>query len=227
VATRTRSDVSASRRLLGGVIGVAVVLFVALALAYPAGGLVTEVDARTAEWVAANMPTWIEWIARGITRIGGGLVLPALALGAAAWLWLAGRRAASGFLVSVLVLVNLAVWLLKLGFDRPRPDEGSAIQLPASPSFPSGHAANGVAVFGALGLIAAARAGSARARRWWAIGGFAFGVAVGVTRVVLGVHWVSDVLAGYCVGVAVLCGVLLVGPLLVRAPSARPGTIVE
>jgi len=219
--------VTASPRSLVAVGVAAVALFAALAVAYTSGGLVADVDEDVARWVAANMPVWAEWIARGLTRIGGGLVLPVLALGAAAWLWLAGRRAESVLLVSVLVVVNVAVWLLKLGFDRPRPHEGSAIQLPGSPSFPSGHAANGVAVFGAMGLIAAAHARSSRARRRWAVGGFALGVAVGVSRVVLGVHWVSDVLAGYCVGVAALCGVLLARPLLARGLSACVGTISE
>jgi undecaprenyl-diphosphatase len=217
--------VTRPHRLFVAVIAAAGALFLALALAYPADGLVSDVDARVERWVAAEMPGWAEWLARPFTWAGGGIVLPLVALGAAAALWYRGARGDALFLVVVLALVNLTVWLLKLGFDRPRPDAGSPIPLPESPSFPSGHAANGVAVFGALGILAAARAVSQRSRRAWVVAGFALGAAVGASRVVLGVHYVSDVLAGYCVGLVVLCGVLLARPWV--EASARPGTIAS
>jgi undecaprenyl-diphosphatase len=112
--------------------------------------------------------------------------------------------------VTVTIGIQLIVVASKNGYDRPRPDAGSAIALPSSFSFPSGHAATGVAVLGLLGLLAATVART-RAQRVAAVGaGFALGALIGASRVVLGVHYLSDVLAGTYLGLAWLCVCLLV-----------------
>jgi undecaprenyl-diphosphatase len=114
----------------------------------------------------------------------------------------------------VLVVVTLGSQVLvlsaKAGYERERPDVGSAIELPSSFSFPSGHATTGVAVFGLLGLYAAALAATRRRRIAAVCAGFAVGCLVAASRVVLNVHFLSDVLAGACLGLAWLCTCLLV-----------------
>ncbi len=221
--------VTSHRLLLAGACACAVVLFVVLAATRTTRvAVVAEVDTRTARWVASSMPAWAEWTARPFTWLGGGLLLAALALGVAAVLW---HRHAPG---DAVLLVG------DLGRRQPRssgcsrpvstgpvPTLGSAIPLPSSPSFPSGHAAGGVAVLGALGVLAAARSSAPRARAAWVAAGLLLGVAVGASRVALGVHYVSDVLAGYCVGVVVLCAALLArdrrGGAHRRQPVRSPG----
>ena len=97
----------------------------------------------------------------------------------------------------------------KNGYERTRPDAGSPIELPQSFSFPSGHAATGIGVFGLLGVLAAVYGRSARPRSL-VIAGFGLGLVIGASRVVLNVHYVSDVLAGAFLGLAWLVACVLV-----------------
>ena len=71
---------------------------------------------------------------------------------AVTWLLTRGARGEAALLVTVAIGIQLIVVASKNGYERPRPDVGSAIALPSSFSFPSGHAATGIAVFGLLGL---------------------------------------------------------------------------
>jgi undecaprenyl-diphosphatase len=125
-----------------------------------------------------------------------------------------------GFFAVAFVGSQLAVLLVKEWFDRPRPDAGSAVDLPESYSFPSGHAAAGVASLGALAVLAAERLPTDRARvRLWSLV-VVVGVAVGLSRIALNVHYVTDVLAGWCFGLAWLAGCLLVRDRELRVRSA-------
>jgi undecaprenyl-diphosphatase len=167
-------------------------------------------DLDVATWVAGSMPSWAEWLARPFTCLGGAVGVTVVV--AAATIWLLARRARveAALLVVVAVGIQILVFSAKHGYARPRPDLGSAIPLPSSYSFPSGHAATGVAVFGLLGLLAATLART-RAQRVAAVAaGFALGALIGASRVVLGVHYVTDVLAGAFLGLAWLSTCLLV-----------------
>lgn len=99
---------------------------------------------------------------------------------------------------------------LKRAFDRPRPSFPDPVAVETSASFPSGHALGSVVCFGALAYFALLRA-RGRGARVVALGSAAALIAaVGWSRLYLGVHYPSDVLAGYAVGmgwVAVCVGV--------------------
>src|SRR3990170_6446359 len=205
------------RRSLAVLIVVGLTGFVALALAYEHDPL-AAVDRETAEWVAASMPSWAESLARLPSWIGGwigltaiGIIMTVVLIRERAWFALV-------FLLMAFAGSQLVVALLKAWFDRPRPDVGSAIALPPSAAFPSGHAAAGVASLGAAAILAAERLPSRRARTWlWTVvvaGGF----TVGLSRIVLNVHYVTDVLAGWCFGLAWLAACLLL-----RSWRADPG----
>jgi undecaprenyl-diphosphatase len=113
------------------------------------------------------------------------------------------------FLLTAIVGSQIVVAVLKAWFERPRPDVGSAIALPSSASFPSGHATAAVAGFGAAAVVIAERL-PAPARVWVWTAVIAGGLAVGLSRIVLNVHYVTDVLAGWCLGLAWLAACLLV-----------------
>jgi len=188
---------------------VAVAGFALLAIAYRHDP-VAAWDADVAVWVAGNVPEWVEWLARPFSWLGGWIGITALTV--AASLVLARERAwlDLGFLLMAVLGSQVTVALLKLWFDRSRPDVDPAVALPSSASFPSGHATAGAATICAVAVLAAERLLSSRARRWLWSATVALGLAVGLSRVALGVHYVSDVLAGWCLGLAWLAGCLLV-----------------
>lgn len=215
-----------STRLLLALLAAALALYAAVAADVVNAGRLSQFDVDTATWVARSMPPWAEWLARPFTWLGGVVGLTVAAAAAVTWLL---RRRAPGVVVLLLVVtigIQLIVVAAKNGYDRPRPDVGSAIALPSSFSFPSGHAANGIAVFGLLGLIAGWYARSRRERVAAIVAGFVTGIFVGLSRVVLDVHYLSDVVAGACLGLAWLTACLLAarGADAYRARDrSRPG----
>jgi undecaprenyl-diphosphatase len=184
-------------------------LFAALAWDLVHGGPMTELDRDSSSWVAGSMPRWAEWLALPFTWLGGAVGVTAVVVLACLWLVSRGGRGAGVLLLVVTLGIQLLVVTAKNGYERPRPDAGSPIELPQSFSFPSGHAATGIGVFGLLGVLAAVYGQSAR-RRPLVIAGFGLGLVIGASRVVLNVHYVSDVLAGAFLGLAWLVACVLV-----------------
>jgi undecaprenyl-diphosphatase len=86
--------------------------------------------------------------------------------------------------------------------------QGDSVSL----SFPSGHAATAAALYGALTVLVVERAQTPAARTACAVTGMLLVLAIGTSRVVLNVHYLSDVLAGLALGLAWLCACLLVRP---------------
>ena len=148
--------------------------------------------------------------ARLLSDIGswiGVLIIAALAAGG---LLLRRRRREALVLLALMISERPLVELLKTLFDRARPDpHGHAVAV-HSMAFPSGHSANAMALGLGLALIAA----PARWRLSALVAGLAFAAAVGLSRLVLGVHWPSDVLGGWAFGAAWTL-------LLVRLGQAR------
>jgi undecaprenyl-diphosphatase len=132
---------------------------------------------------------------------GGPVVLiPAALVAAFAFLVHGWHR---GALLVVLTVAGAALlnWLLKVTFARVRPEAFFDYPLPASPSFPSGHALYAASIFGGLAALLTARLKHGPLRvTVWAAAVFLI-VLVGFSRVYLGVHYPSDVLAGYSIAV--------------------------
>jgi undecaprenyl-diphosphatase len=189
--------------------------FAALATTYERDPT-AAVDRETAEWVATSVPSWAQSLARPPSWLGGwigitaiGIALGVVLLRERAWLDF-------GFLLATFAGSAIVVALLKAWFDRPRPDLGSVVALPTSASFPSGHATAAVASLGAAAVLVSERLPSRRARVWlWAIV-VTGGVTIGLSRIVLNVHYGTDVLAGWCLGLAWLAGCLLVRDAISR-----------
>jgi undecaprenyl-diphosphatase len=184
------------------------------------GGRLSAVDDDLSEWVARSMPSAVEWIARVLSWVGGWIGVTIVVVVALVWLLRRGETALGGLLVVVVVGGQLLNWIAKEGYDRPRPTSGSPIDLPSSSSFPSGHAMTGIAVFGLLGLIVARQLRSARAHAATVIAGLALGAVIGASRVVLNVHFLTDVLGGAALGLAWL-GVCLLAAIVIGARRRR------
>lgn len=199
----TRCSIRAlSSLLVAGLAG-----FILLALAYERDPL-AAIDREVAESVAADMPIWAEWLARPPSWVGGWIGMIPICVGLVVLLLVTGRRADALWAAIAFVGIHLVVTpLLKEAFDRPRPDEGSAVPLPSSDSFPSGHASGAVVTFGVLTVLAVER-WPRRERVLVSVAAVGV-VLVGASRVALNVHYVSDVLAGWCLGLAWLAGCLL------------------
>ena len=187
---------------------VALAAFAALAFGYDREPLST-MDANVAEWVATSLPRGLELAARPFSWLGGWVGITVLTTVAVVLLARERNWLDVAFVLVVVVGSQEAVAFLKAWFDRPRPDAGPAVPLPDSAAFPSGHAASGVAVFGAFTILLAERIPSPRARMYLWIGAVIVGVAVGLSRIALNVHYVTDVLAGWCFGLAWLAACLL------------------
>ena len=131
-----------------------------------------------------------------VTQLGGAPVL--LTLAALAAVVTAMRRRAAGIALVLTVLGGrLLVEVMKLAVDRPRPAFDEHPVTVFSQSFPSGHAGNSMITYGAIALFAL----PARWRTAGLIAAVTLSLAIGMTRPALGVHWPSDVLGGWCLGI--------------------------
>ena len=174
-----------------------------------------DVDARVSEALYAgdDRPAALTVLLEVLTAPGLSLVRYLLAV--PVLVWLVRRRAwrTAVWVVVAAVLVRDLTSALKDYFDRVRPsfEDGGADY--DSLSFPSGHS-SGIATLVTIGLILAWPHLAPPARRLWAWAGALLVLLVGLTRMWLGVHYLSDVLAGWALGVgwtvltAVLLGVL-------------------
>ena len=140
-------------------------------------------------------------IMRAASFYGGPAVLiPAGLVADAAFLVNGWRR---GALLAVVTLAGAGLLnlLLKFSFARVRPASFFDYPLPGSPSFPSGHALYAASVFGGLAVLLTARIRSLLLQLAIWFVATALILLVGLSRVYLGVHYPSDVLAGYAIGV--------------------------
>ena len=145
-------------------------------------------------------PIWVEEAMRDLTGLGGIAVLALITLAVAGYLTF--RRAWGQIaLLAVAVLgAILLSTLLKTGFDRPRPDLVPHGARVLTASFPSGHAMISVAVYLTLGAMLASVQSSRKLRTYFIALAIVLAMLIGASRVYLGVHWPSDVLAGWCAG---------------------------
>ena len=193
---------------------IGVICFILLAAAFVRGGRVMAVDHDVSRWVAGNVPGGVEWVARIFTWLGGVVGSTVVAAVAVIILCRASRRADAMFVVLAVLGITALVAVLKATYERARPDLGSPIPLPHSSSFPSGHAATAVVLYGALGLLLAERARSPMRAAAWLAAAAVMALAIGASRVLLNVHFVSDVAAGFAVGLAWLACCAIVRDVL-------------
>ncbi|TVP76616.1 MAG: phosphatase PAP2 family protein [Gemmatimonadales bacterium] len=158
-------------------------------------------------------PHWVDEMVRDLTGLGGPAVLGLMTASVTAWLVLR-RQHASAVLVVVATLGGLMVsLLLKDFFMRPRPEIVPSLMVETSPSFPSGHSMISAVVYLTLGSLLARVEEDRLVRMLFLVLAVLITGAVGISRVLLGVHFPTDVLVGWVMGLtwASICwyGVLL------------------
>jgi len=183
---------------------------------------VVRVDQTVARWAATHTGTGSFRMLQILTALGSTPVIIAVALAGALFGWWKRRGISIPLFLTLVVVGQLAASnLIKFTVEHVRPDLGPMGAL-GTPSFPSGHSTAAAATYAALALVIG-RDLSARARA--ALGGLAVGVAIAVagSRVLLGVHWLSDVVAGLILGWTwfAVCAVAFGGRVLsLGAPAA-------
>lgn len=147
-------------------------------------------------------PRWLEETVRDFTALGGTGVLAAVALAVAGFLALTGKGHAAATVAVAVAGGFLLSNALKWGFARPRPDLVPHGQAVYTQSFPSSHAMLSAVVYLTLGALLARTQPLRRAKLYFLGIAALLTVVVGTSRVYLGVHWPTDVLAGWMVGAA-------------------------
>ena len=176
-------------------------------------------EVRVHRWVVAHPA--VVTAARVVTAAGSPVAMNVLTAVAAVVFWARRHRAWALALVAVRSAELLLETLLKAVVDRPRPMFDAPLALASSSSFPSGHSAGTAAVVGLLAfLVIESWRGPTVGRVLVALAGSAFALAVALSRVLLGVHYPSDVLAGLLLGLG--CAAVVAATLAGR-DRARTG----
>jgi undecaprenyl-diphosphatase len=148
---------------------------------------------------------------RDITALGSFAVLTMVTIIAVGFLIALKRYAEAGMMAFAAVGGQILSETLKATFDRPRPDLVAHIVDTTSASLPSGHAMMSAAIYLSIGALLARVQSQRRLKTYIHVTALVLTLLVGMSRVYLGVHWPTDVLAGWCLGAAwaILCWSLI------------------
>ena len=159
-----------------------------------------RLDPDVASFAAAHRTGWVTWLAEAVTWLGSSFFLIPMIVVVGGYFVVRQREwtpliRLSASLGGAIALYNLG----KLLVDRPRPPSRFRVgDVVPGGSFPSGHSAEALAVWGMVTILAV---GLLTRRRWLPLtGAIAIVLAVGLSRVYLDAHWLTDVLAGYAAG---------------------------
>lgn len=156
-------------------------------------------------------PKWLTSVALDTTALGSPTVLVLMTGAVVGHLLILGLRKDAGFLCVAAAGGMLVSGVLKYTFQRDRPTVVGHLAQVMSSSFPSGHAMLSAVIFMTLGVMLASEVDSRRAKVYYLSLAVILSFAVGLTRIFLGVHYPTDVLAGWSAGLtwAVLCRLVL------------------
>ncbi|MDN5916514.1 MAG: phosphatase PAP2 family protein [Pseudonocardia sp.] len=169
------------------------------AVAFTGGLLAGDRDVLTG--AAAGRSPGLNTAAIVLTTVGNTVAMAALAVVVGGVLFFRGHRAEGVYLVATMGTASLVFTVLKGVLDRPRPPAELQVIRQTNESLPSGHATMSATVIGAIVILAWPHL-AALGRGLATAGAVLWVAAVGATRIYLGVHWFSDVLAGWTFGLA-------------------------
>jgi undecaprenyl-diphosphatase len=188
--------------LSGAVIAVAFTWGFAELAGHVRGGGTQRFDDAIMHWIGAHQHPYVRSIMLEATSLGTGTVVGMLVLVAGMFLWLNSHKHSAILLIVATLGGILLNNLLKFGFSRPRPQIFEWGTHASSSSFPSGHAMSSVVVYGTVAYLAARlqQRGSTRVLTLLLAGVII--IAICGSRMYLGVHYPSDILAGIMIGLA-------------------------
>ncbi len=147
-------------------------------------------------------PAWLPEMMRDITSLGGGTIMTLVALAVAGYIWLRKKYQALVLLVITVIGGGLLDFGLKVIVGRGRPTVVPHIANVDSFSFPSGHSLMSMAVYLVLAALLSPQVPDRRARIFVVAVALLLSMIIGISRIYLGVHYPSDVLGGWSMGLA-------------------------
>jgi undecaprenyl-diphosphatase len=187
-----------------------------------------DLDGAVSEavYVGDDRATALNWLLEVLTTPGGAVFRILVFLAVLAWLVRKRAWPIAAWVLTAMVVIGPLTSLLKELFGRIRPDFDEGGARLESLSYPSGHA-SGIASLVTIALILVWPVLSARARRVWLVVGVLAVLVVGLTRMWLGVHYLSDVVGGWALGIAWSLGVALAFEALPGGRAALPSREVR
>lgn len=161
-------------------------------------------------------PPWFEEAARDITALGSNTVLILLLIGACCYLVLQQKWRTALFMALAVSSGGATSFLLKAMFDRPRPNLLAQQAEVFTSSFPSSHAMVSAVTFLTFSALLARSEAARRLKVFLVSSALVLTLTVGASRVYLGLHWPSDVVAGWAAGTAWALGAWMMARLLHR-----------
>ncbi len=207
--------------LLVALVALAVLLLATVAVAF---GATDSLDARLLRGLGASRGSPVAHVALGVTSLGDTVPLVTLLVLAGV---VAPMRWGGGWRVLLLPIVATALGrllcdLLKVAVARPRPPVNLWAGSASGFAFPSGHATSAMAGFLTWAVVLAMGWPAGRRRVLIVASGVVLAVLVGLSRIVLSVHWPTDVIGGWALGVVVAIGVVALAGGTPSAAETRP-----
>jgi undecaprenyl-diphosphatase len=155
-------------------------------------------------------PKWLVQVARDLTALGSAAVITLITLTAAGFLALRRKWGALALVAASIAGGGFMSTVLKRAFDRARPDVSLHLAEVSTLSFPSGHSILAAVTYLTLGGLLARTTGDRRIKTYILLTAMLLVLVIGATRIYLGVHYPTDVLAGWSVGLAwaLLCSLV-------------------
>lgn len=166
-------------------------------------GPVVEADARAAQWIhdaVVDVPALVVFM-RAVSFLGKPIWLYLVVGAAVAWIAVRGQWRLVAYLVATPLLGGAVDTVVKVVVDRDRPDFDEPIAHAMGKSFPSGHSMTSVVSYGAL-VVVFLPVVAPRLRRLLLVAVGLLCFLIGVSRLTLGVHFLSDVVGGWVLGLA-------------------------
>ena len=151
-------------------------------------------------------PLWVQEAVRDFTSLGSFTILGLIVIATAVYLLMERKAGTAVFLVASVVAGTVISNVLKQTFNRPRPDVDASLTV-FTASFPSGHAALSAVVYLTLGALLSQSVRSPLIKGYFIGLALLMAFLVGVSRIYLGMHYPTDVIAGWSLGLswAMIC----------------------
>lgn len=165
-------------------------------------GQTQRFDEAVVTWVATHRSGILDHLALEVTALGNTLTLALVVILVSAFLWFTHRRYSMALLIVAVAGGGILNWLLKDIYNRPRPTVVEWGTDVATQSFPSGHAMSAMVAYGTVAYLSG-RLEPTQKLRWstWIFAAVLI-MSIGASRIYLGVHYPSDVVAGFIGGLA-------------------------